>query len=43
LGTWYENQRYFTLTEVGTRCGRIEYSQAPNGKFIAANTITSRL
>ncbi|XP_065345961.1 insecticyanin-A-like [Cloeon dipterum] len=42
LGTWYENQRYFSLAEVATRCGKIEYMKSGD-KFVAANTVTSSI
>lgn len=43
LGKWYEAERYFAVSEVGSRCVTTEYSKAPNGRIYVSNEITNRL
>ncbi|XP_018325649.1 apolipoprotein D-like [Agrilus planipennis] len=43
LGKWYEQERYFTFSEVASRCVVTDYARAPSGKIFVSNEITSRL
>lgn len=43
LGTWYEAERYFTVSEVGTKCVQVIYEYRPDGKLWVNNAYTSRM
>lgn len=43
LGTWYEAERYFTMSEVGTKCVEVNYEVRPDGRMWVNNGYTSRL
>lgn len=43
LGTWFEAERYFTVSEVGTRCVQVTYEYRPDGKLWVNNAYTSRM
>jgi apolipoprotein D and lipocalin family protein len=43
LGTWYEQERYFTVLEAGSRCARTNYTKAIDGRVLVTNEITNRL
>lgn len=43
LGTWYEVQRYFTVTELAARCISATYEQRPDNSLWVNNAITNRL
>ncbi|CAH0695000.1 unnamed protein product [Spodoptera exigua] len=43
LGTWYEAERYFTVTELGTRCVTTHYTATPEGRILVTNEITNSL
>lgn len=43
LGTWYEAERYFTVSEVGTKCVQVTYEYRPDGKLWVNNAYTSRM
>ncbi|KAJ8736579.1 hypothetical protein PYW08_007235 [Mythimna loreyi] len=43
LGTWYEAERYFTVTELGTRCVTTHYTSTPEGRILVTNEITNSL
>ncbi|XP_044741801.1 apolipoprotein D-like [Chrysoperla carnea] len=43
LGKWYESERYFTFSEVGSRCVTTNYAKGPNGKIFVSNKITNRI
>lgn len=42
LGKWFEFERYFTVSEVASRCVTTEYSRGPSGKVYVSNQITNR-
>ncbi|EAA15071.4 AGAP009282-PA, partial [Anopheles gambiae str. PEST] len=42
LGTWYEIERYFTVTEVATKCVSVTYEQRADGKIYVRNAYTNR-
>lgn len=42
LGTWYELERYFTVSEVGTKCITATYERRPDGKIYINNAYTNR-
>ncbi|XP_053662479.1 lopap-like [Anopheles marshallii] len=42
LGTWYEIERYFTVTEVATKCVSVTYEQRADGKIHVRNAYTNR-
>ncbi|XP_032529061.2 apolipoprotein D-like [Danaus plexippus] len=43
LGTWYESERYFTVSELGSRCVAIKYNSTPEGRILVSNEITNSL
>jgi apolipoprotein D and lipocalin family protein len=43
LGTWYEAERYFTVTELASKCIAVTYENRPDGKIWVNNAITNRL
>lgn len=43
LGTWYEQERYFSVSEVGTKCVSVNYEVRPDGKLWVNNAYTTRL
>ena len=43
LGTWYEAERYFTVSEVGSRCVTTNYLSTPEGRIIVSNEIINSL
>lgn len=43
LGKWYEAERYFTFTEVTSRCVVTDYARAPSGRIYVSNEVTNRL
>ncbi|KAL1396442.1 hypothetical protein pipiens_010506 [Culex pipiens pipiens] len=42
LGTWYEVERYFTVSEVATKCVSATYELQPDGKIYVRNALTNR-
>ena len=43
LGTWYEVERYFTVTEIGSKCVSAVYEKRPDEKIWVNNIITNSL
>lgn len=43
LGKWYEQERYFTFSEVASRCVITDYAKAPSGRIYVSNEVTNRL
>ncbi|KAG7310786.1 hypothetical protein JYU34_003607 [Plutella xylostella] len=43
LGTWYEAERYFTVSELGSRCVTTNYESTPEGRILVSNEITNSL
>ncbi|XP_045481705.1 lazarillo protein-like [Harmonia axyridis] len=43
LGKWYESERYFQVSELGTRCVVSDYAKSANGKIFVSNEVTSRI
>lgn len=43
LGKWYENSRYFTVSEVASRCIAQEYERRSDGKIYVNSEFTNRL
>lgn len=43
LGTWYETERYFTITELAARCISATYERRPDDLIWLNNSITNRL
>ncbi|KAL3290182.1 hypothetical protein HHI36_023542 [Cryptolaemus montrouzieri] len=43
LGKWYEAERYFQVSELGTRCVVSDYAKSANGKIYVSNEVTSRI
>ncbi|XP_050680690.1 apolipoprotein D-like [Leptidea sinapis] len=43
LGNWYEAERYFTVSELATRCVNTKYEATPEGRIIVSNEITNSL
>jgi apolipoprotein D and lipocalin family protein len=43
LGLWYEAERYFTVTELASKCIAVTYETRPDGKIWVNNAITNRL
>ncbi|XP_063835695.1 apolipoprotein D-like [Ostrinia nubilalis] len=41
LGTWFEVERYFTVSELGTRCVATNYISTPEGRILVSNEITN--
>jgi len=42
LGKWYEIERYFTVTELASRCVTMNYERRSDGKIWVNNEITNR-
>jgi len=42
LGTWYEVERFFTITELASRCISVTYEKRADGKIWVNNAITNR-
>ncbi|XP_019931635.2 apolipoprotein D [Aedes albopictus] len=42
LGTWYEVERYFTVSEVAAKCISATYELMPDGKIYVKNSLTNR-
>lgn len=42
-GTWYEIERYFTVTEVVSKCIAADYEKRADGKIYVNNHYTNRL
>jgi apolipoprotein D and lipocalin family protein len=43
LGTWFEVERYFTVSELGSRCVTTNYISTPEGRILVSNEITNYL
>jgi apolipoprotein D and lipocalin family protein len=43
LGTWYEIERYFTVTEVVSKCISADYERRADGKIYVNNHYTNRM
>ncbi|XP_041975401.1 apolipoprotein D-like isoform X2 [Aricia agestis] len=43
LGSWYEAERYFTVSELGSRCVKTKYESTPEGRILVSNEITNSL
>ncbi|XP_017770322.1 PREDICTED: uncharacterized protein LOC108558043 [Nicrophorus vespilloides] len=43
LGKWYETERYFTFSEVASRCIVTDYAKGPSGRIYVSNEVTNRL
>ncbi|XP_044765369.1 uncharacterized protein LOC123321703 [Coccinella septempunctata] len=43
LGKWYESERYFQFSELGTRCVVSDYAKSATGKIYVSNEVTSRI
>lgn len=43
LGTWYEVERYFTVSEVAAKCVSATYELMPDGKVYVRNALVNRL
>lgn len=43
LGKWYEAERYFTISEVASRCVVTDYARSTNGRIYISNEVTNRL
>ncbi|KRT85773.1 hypothetical protein AMK59_1423, partial [Oryctes borbonicus] len=43
LGKWYEAERYFTFSDIGSRCVVTDYAKTATGKIYVSNEYTSRL
>ncbi|KAK4872279.1 hypothetical protein RN001_016403 [Aquatica leii] len=43
LGKWYEAERYFTFSEVVSRCVVTDYAKAPSGRIYISNEVTNRI
>ncbi|KPJ09407.1 Apolipoprotein D [Papilio machaon] len=43
LGTWYEAERYFTVSELGSRCVTTKYESTPEGRILVSNEITNAM
>ncbi|KAM3959000.1 apolipoprotein D [Aphomia sociella] len=43
LGTWYEAERYFTVSELGSRCVTTNYVSTPEGRILVSNEIINYL
>lgn len=43
LGVWYEAERYFTVTELASKCISANYEKRSDGKIYVNNAITNRL
>lgn len=43
LGKWYEIERYFTVSDIASRCITVEYERRSDGKVWVNNEITNRM
>lgn len=43
LGTWYEIERYFTVTEVVSKCISANYEKRADGKIYVNNAYQNRM
>ena len=43
MGTWHEVERYFTVTEVVSKCISALYEKRPDGKIYVNNYYTNRM
>ncbi|XP_055708066.1 apolipoprotein D-like [Phlebotomus papatasi] len=43
LGMWYEQERYFTLTDLASKCTSIYYERRADNKLYANNGVVNRL
>lgn len=43
LGTWYETERYFTVTEVVSKCISADYEKRADGNIYVKNHYTNRM
>lgn len=43
LGTWYEIERYFTVTEVVSKCIAANYEKRVDGKIYVNNAYQNRM
>lgn len=43
LGTWHEVERYFTVTEVVSRCIKADYERRADGNIYVKNFYTNRM
>lgn len=43
MGTWYEQERYFTLSELAGKCISATYGRRVDGKVYVNNTVVNRL
>lgn len=43
LGVWYEVERYFTVTELASKCISAAYERRPDGLLWVNNVVTNRL
>lgn len=43
LGKWYEMERYFSVSEIASRCVAVNYERRPDGKIYVNNEMTNRL
>ncbi|XP_068626806.1 apolipoprotein D-like [Battus philenor] len=41
LGTWFEAERYFSVSELGSRCVTTKYESTPEGRILVSNEITN--
>ncbi|XP_055303086.1 uncharacterized protein LOC129568806 [Sitodiplosis mosellana] len=42
LGKWYENERYFAVSELASRCVSVTYERRADGKIYVSNEMTNR-
>lgn len=43
LGTWYDVERLFTVTELASKCVVVNYEMRPDGQIYVENLVTNRL
>lgn len=43
MGTWYEIERYFTVTEVASKCISANYERRADNKIYVNNHYTNRM
>ncbi|KAB0801015.1 hypothetical protein PPYR_05369 [Photinus pyralis] len=43
LGKWYESERYFTFSDVTSRCVVTDYARASSGRIYVSNEVTNRI
>lgn len=43
LGTWYEVERYFTVTEFVSKCISADYEKRADGRIYVNNEYTNRM